>query len=70
MSRTDWFRVVVKVLFALVIVAAVAGWWADKDPSKLSPVIAWCTGALAIGEGANLGKRMTYNKDHHEVPSA
>lgn len=67
MNKTDRFRLVVKVLFAGVIIAAVVGWFMDKDPAKLAPVIAWCTGALAIGEGANIGKRATYRSDHHEV---
>lgn len=56
-----------KVLFAGVVIAAVVGWFMDKDPAQLGPVIAWLTGALAIGEGANIGKRATYRPDHHEI---
>lgn len=70
MNQTDKFRVAVKVLFAVVVLAAVVGFFLDKDPAKLSPVIAWCTGALAIGEGANIGKRATYRPDHHEISSS
>lgn len=65
-SKTDAFRVTVKVLFAIVVLAAVVGFFMDKDPNKLGPVISWCTGALALGEASNIGKRITYRPDHHE----
>lgn len=43
------------------------GWFLDKDPSQLGPVMAWVTGAVAAGEAANIGKRATFKKEAHDV---
>ena len=66
-NLTDRFRKLAWALWVLCVLAAIAGWFLDKDPSKLAPVIAWVTAAAAAGEGANIGKRATYRPDHHEV---
>lgn len=69
MNLTDKWRVVARVLFVIVVLAAVLGWFFDKDPAKLSGVIGWLTAAVATGEAAHLGKRATYRSDHHENPA-
>lgn len=67
MNLTDKWRVVARILFVIVVLAAVAGWaFFDRDPAELSGVIGWLTAAVATGEAAHVGKRATYKRDHHE----
>ena len=66
-NLTGKFRVVAWFLWSGTVVAGVVGWFLGKQPVDLAPVIGWVTGALAIGEGANVGKRATYKREHHEI---
>lgn len=63
---TSKVRKVAWALWVLAIVAALVGWFLDKDPSKLAPVIAWVTAACAAGEASNVGKRATWKKEAHD----
>jgi Na+/H+-translocating membrane pyrophosphatase len=62
-SVTTRLRTVFTCLLVATVVAAVVGWFLDKDPGKLAPVIAWITGAIMAGEASNIGKRATFNKE-------
>ncbi len=64
MSKTDIFRVGSWVLFFALIIAGGLGYFIwDKDPAKLTTLFAFLVPTLAIGEGANVGKRATFKKD-------
>ena len=52
MNLTDKGRVAARVAFFLVVVAAVFGWFLDKNPAELSSVIGWLTAAVLGGEAA------------------
>lgn len=66
---TDRFRKIAWAVWVLAIAAAVVGWWLGKDPSELAPVIGWITAGPFAAEAANVGKRATYKRDHHDVPT-
>lgn len=63
MSQTAKLRTVFSLLLAGVVVAAVVGWFMDKDPTKLTGVLGVVVTAVAVGEGSNIGKRATYNTE-------
>ena len=63
MGVTDKLRHNMRYVLIGTIVAGVVGWFLGRDPSQLAPVIAWETAALAVGEGSNIGKRATFDKD-------
>ena len=46
-------------LFALAVVVTLYGWLIDKDPNQLTGLLATLAVALGIGEGSNIGRRMT-----------
>ena len=50
-------------LFAVTVLVALYGWMNDKDPNQLSIVMTALTLALGIGEGSNIGRRMTYKAE-------
>jgi hypothetical protein len=62
-NTTNKLRAVFTTLLVATTVAAVVGWFLDKDPSKLAPVIAWITGAILAGEASNVGKRATFKQE-------
>ncbi len=68
MSITSRLRVVFTCLFIGLVISATVGWFLDKDPAKLAPVIAWVTGAIVAGEASNVGKRATFKKEAIDVP--
>lgn len=49
------------VLFAITVLVTLGGWLADKDPSQLTGLLATLAVALGIGEGANIGRRITHD---------
>jgi len=59
MNMTDKGRFVVRVLLILTVLCGLAGFFLDKDPAKLEPIIIWLVVALGAGEAANVGKRAT-----------
>ena len=63
MSVTNRLRAIFTILLVLTVCAAVVGWFIDKDPADLGPVIMWITGAVIGGEASNVGKRATFNKE-------
>lgn len=56
---TKKVRKVALALFALVVVVALIGWLAGRDPSLLTGVLLAVTGAVGLGEASNVGKRAT-----------
>ena len=63
MSHTTKLRTVFSLLLASVVIAAVVGWFMDKDPANLTGVMGWVTGAVAAGEASNVGKRATFKQE-------
>ena len=63
MSVTTRLRTVFICLLIGTVIAAVVGWFLDKDPSGLAPVIGWVTTAVGVGEASNIGKRATFNPE-------
>lgn len=63
---TDSFRSIIRWLFAGTIMLAWIGWAFEMDIGSLNTVIGWLVAAGVVGEGANIGKRVTYRSDHHE----
>lgn len=63
MNMTDKGRAVMRWLYGIVVVAALAGWFIDKDPAELGPLIMWLTAAIGAGEASNIGKRATFKKE-------
>ena len=60
MSYTDRFRTYMTILFIGLVVLSAVGWWVDKDPGGIAPILGWVGGALGVGEASNIGKRATY----------
>lgn len=57
------FRWAFGVLLFLTLIAGVVGWFVDKDPTKLEPLIQWMV-ILTLGlEAGNVGKRATFKKE-------
>ena len=63
MNQTNRLRMMLWVVWFAATVSGIVAFWLDKDPAKLTPVLGWVTGALAVGEAANVGKRATFNID-------
>ena len=63
MSHTTKLRTVFALLLASTVIAAVVGWFLDKDPTQLGPVIAWVSAAVAAGEASKVGKRATFKPE-------
>lgn len=63
MNHTRKLRTVFSLLLAGVVVAAVVGWFMDKDPAKLTGVLGVVVTAVAVGEGSNIGKRATFKPE-------
>lgn len=70
MNLTDKIRVANWTLFALAVIATVVAWFVfGKEPSSMVGILGVIAGGGAIGEFANVGKRLSYKRDHHEVPT-
>ena len=70
-SLTDRFRKIAWALWVTAVLSAIIGWFFDKDPSKLAPVIMWITTAVAAGEASKASKRLIERKNgNEEVHSA
>ena len=67
MSTTNKLRLAFTLLLMGVTVAAVVGWFMDKDPGQLGPITMWIAGAIAAGEASNVGKRATFKKEACDV---
>lgn len=63
MNLTAKLRKVFVCVYVLVVVAAVVGWFLDKDPARLAPVIGWVVAAVGFGEASNVGKRATFKEN-------
>ena len=63
MNWTTRFRIVYAALFVAVVVAALVGWFMNRDVAALDGVLMWSAAAVGIGEGSNVGKRATWSKD-------
>lgn len=58
-KTTNVVRYVALVAFALLVLAAVVGWWLGRDPTQLVGVGGLVVAALGVGEASNVGKRAT-----------
>ena len=63
MSQTAKLRTVFVLLLAATVVAAVVGWFMDKDPTKLTGVLGVVVTAVGVGEASNVGKRATFKPE-------
>lgn len=70
MSTTKKLRLAFGILLFGVSIAAVVGWFMDKDPQQLGPVVMWISAAIAAGEASNIGKRATFKKEAHDAINA
>lgn len=68
-SDLDKYRKAAWGLWAMMVVIAGIGWLLlDRDPAAMTGIIAAVGAGPLIAEGANVGKRATYRRDHHELP--
>jgi hypothetical protein len=70
MSTTDRGRSAFVALFCVVTLAAVVGWFLDKDPGQLAGVLLWVSAAIGLGEASNIGKRATWKSEAVEAERA
>ncbi len=67
MNTTGKLRIVFALLLVVVTLTATVGWFMEKDPGQLAPVIGWITAAVAAGEASNVGKRATFKQEAVDV---
>lgn len=62
-STNRSLRKMFAVLFGVTVLVILYGWLLDKDPSQLTGLLATLAVALGIGEGSNIGRRLTHRED-------
>ena len=69
LPNTTKLRVLYAVLFAIVIIGGLVGWFFDHDPNDLMAFVGTLGVAMGIGEASNIAKRVTFKTDvaeHHQ----
>jgi hypothetical protein len=66
MNGTDKTRWMMRVIVGIGFGVAYAGYLLDKDPAQLLGILTMAVAGLGIGEGANIGKRVTFKKEATE----
>lgn len=59
MKTTDLVRRVTIAAFAVVVLGALIGWFAGRDPGALLGILGAVVAAMGVGEASNVGKRAT-----------
>lgn len=68
-STTDRVRNWNMVLWTISVIATLGGWLLGKDPTALSILLGFQTAALGIGEGSNIGKRLSWKEGASVIDS-
>lgn len=59
MKTTDLVRRATIVAFLAVVLVALGGWLAGRDPGALLGILSAVVAAMGVGEASNVGKRAT-----------
>ena len=59
MTTTSLVRRAVVVAFLAVVLGALGGWFAGRDPNALLGILGAVVAAMGVGEASNVGKRAT-----------
>jgi len=61
--NTTKLRILYAILFAIVILGGLVGWFFGHDPNELMSFIGTLGVAMVIGEASNIAKRVTFKTD-------